>query len=409
MKVDILEHFKETCKSMGIQVLYLCPPYEDKEAFDYGLSRKLFADFNYDVIFDSIEKSCLPDTVYVVKNELYMYHTIFKFPKNIQQEYGYTLCIIGPLLFHALTHFEFQQLMEIYHIDKKYSRDLQTFYSQLPILESFDSWITIITTMCRTVFQKEFHLIQEHTPQSNLISMNFKDVISQPELALSVDAIEKRYAAENAMLQALKHGDYTEAILRYNKFVQYRVLPRTNDSLRNIKNFLIIANTLYRKSVEQAGIHPIYIDDLSRQLAIQIESCTSEAQLKPLGNEMIRKYCLLVKNHSREGYSDLIRRCLDYVEIHYMEQLSLNSLAKQLSVSSVYLSTLFKKEVGINLSNYIQDTRLTQSLILLNSTKLPIQEVAAQCGFLDMNYFSRVFKKKYKLSPRDYRKQIQSK
>lgn len=408
MKIDILEHFKETCHSMGIQVLYLAPPYEQNDEFDYGLIKKLFPHFDYREIFETIDKNCLSDTVYISKSEFYMYHTFFRFPETIQEEYGYSICSIGPILFQPLTQLEFYSLMEHHHIEERYNQDLQIFYSQLPCVASIDTWVSLITTLCRTIFQKEIHLIQDHTPRNNLISMNFKDITPQPELTLSTEVIEKRYAAENAMLQALKRGDYTETILRHNQFLQYRISPRTNDSVRNVKNFLFVANTLYRKAVEQAGVHPIYIDALSRQLAIQIESCTSEVQIKPLENEMIRKYCLLVKNHSRAGYSDLIHRCLDYIEFHYMEQISLKSLAEQLSVSSVYLSTLFKKEVGSNLSNYIQDIRLRQSLILLNSTSLPIQEVAAQCGFLDMNYFSRVFKKLYHISPRDYRKQIQA-
>ncbi len=408
MKVDILEHFKEICHSMGIQVLYLSSPYQPNDEFDYGLLKKLFPSFDYCSIFETIDKNCLPDTVYISKSEFYMYHTFFHFPKTIQEEYGYSICCIGPILFQPLTHLEFRILMEQHHIEERYNRDLQIFYSQLPCIDSIDTWVNIITTVCKTIFQKEIHLIQDHNPKNNLLSMNFKDIAPQPEPSLSTEVIKKRYAAENAMLQAIKRGDYTETVLRHNQFLQYRISPRNSDSVRNVKNFLFVANTLYRKAVEQVGVHPIYIDELSRQLAIQIESCTSEAQIKPLENEMIRKYCLLVKNHSRAGYSDIIHRCLDYIEFHYMEQISLKSLAEHLSVSSVYLSTLFKKEVGSNLSGYIQDIRLRQSLILLNSTTLPIQEVAAQCGFLDMNYFSRVFKKVYRLSPRDYRKQIQA-
>ena len=121
---------------------------------------------------------------------------------------------------------------------------------------------------------------------------------------------------------------------------------------------------------------------------------------------MVRKYCLLVQNHSRMGYSSLVHDCLDYVDFHYSEPLSLKDLAERFSVSSTYLSSLFKKEVHMNLIEYIQSVRLRQALVLLNTTRLPIQEIAGQCGFLDVNYFTRVFKKSYEVSPREYRNKI---
>ena len=170
---------------------------------------------------------------------------------------------------------------------------------------------------------------------------------------------------------------------------------------------MFVVNTLLRKAVEEVQVHPIYIDELSRKLAIQIESCTTGNQLNTLRTEMIKKYCLLVKNYSRSGYSSLVRECMDYVDFHYMEQITLTSLAQQYFVSNTHLSALFKKEVNMNLKEYIQEVRLKHARLLLNTTQFPIQEIAANCGFLDVNYFTRVFKKVHGMSPREYRNKMQ--
>ena len=79
------------------------------------------------------------------------------------------------------------------------------------------------------------------------------------------------------------------------------------------------------------------------------------------------------------------------------------------SVSESYLSSLFKKETGTTITDYINSTRIRQALILLNTSSLPIGEVASRCGFLDSNYFSRIFKKQLGLSPREYRDSIRKK
>ena len=90
-----------------------------------------------------------------------------------------------------------------------------------------------------------------------------------------------------------------------------------------------------------------------------------------------------------------------------MEQLSLTSFAEMYYVSSTHLSALFKKEVKMNLKEYIQEVRLRQARIQLNTTRLPIQEIAANCGFMDVNYFTRVFRKVHGMSPREYRNKMQ--
>ena len=121
---------------------------------------------------------------------------------------------------------------------------------------------------------------------------------------------------------------------------------------------------------------------------------------------MVRKYCLLVKNYSRRDYSSLVQTCLDYIDFHYSEDLSLDLMAKLCSVSNTYLSSLFKKEVNMTLTDYINSTRIRQSLILLNTTTMSIQEISMKCGFSDSNYFTRTFKKFQGQSPKGYRETI---
>lgn len=121
---------------------------------------------------------------------------------------------------------------------------------------------------------------------------------------------------------------------------------------------------------------------------------------------MVHQYCALVNNYSRRNYSALVQFCLDYIDSHYKEPLSLDSLAKLCSVSHSYLSGLFHKETKMTVTDYINTTRIRQSMILLNTTLLSIHDIAAQCGFTDTNYYSRIFKKYHGVSPKEYRAQM---
>ena len=76
-------------------------------------------------------------------------------------------------------------------------------------------------------------------------------------------------------------------------------------------------------------------------------------------------------------------------------------------VSSFYLSKLFKEEKGETYINFVSDRRLEKSCQLLESTELSIKEITSEVGYNDQNYYSRIFKTKYGLSPKEYRKEKQ--
>lgn len=86
-----------------------------------------------------------------------------------------------------------------------------------------------------------------------------------------------------------------------------------------------------------------------------------------------------------------------------MEELTLETLADKIYLSPSYLSKLFKKETGENLSVYIQNVRIQQAKLLLRTTDLKTYEVAERVGISDPVYFSRTFKKITGMKPKDFR------
>lgn len=96
--------------------------------------------------------------------------------------------------------------------------------------------------------------------------------------------------------------------------------------------------------------------------------------------------------------------CIAIIKERYTEDLSVNNLALELSINRSYLSQLFKKQVGTSLKEYINDFRVSMCQELLYSTSWSIEEIARKVGFNSLSYFSKVFKKKYGISPSHYRK-----
>ena len=93
-----------------------------------------------------------------------------------------------------------------------------------------------------------------------------------------------------------------------------------------------------------------------------------------------------------------------YIQEHYSDpSLDMNALASISGVSAHQLSGLFRKKFGVSVWQYVIDTRIDAASKLLRSPGFSVGMVAEQCGFRDVYYFSRLFKKQMGVSPREYR------
>jgi YesN/AraC family two-component response regulator len=229
----------------------------------------------------------------------------------------------------------------------------------------------------------------------------------RPEAVFSMKILEDRYKTENTYLAAVARGDIEGAIKALANFRGFSGEDRIpEDRFRNRKNYLVVLNTLMRKAVEQGHVHPVHIDAVSSEFSRQIEGLISINQTTGFVQKMPRAYCELVNAYSTSGYSPVIRDVINVIEYHVQEPLSLNYLAGRFNINLSYLSTLFKRQTGETITGFINKRRLQLACVLLQDSALRIQEVAEQCGFLDINYFNRLFKRHYGQTPRDFRKDL---
>ena len=102
--------------------------------------------------------------------------------------------------------------------------------------------------------------------------------------------------------------------------------------------------------------------------------------------------------------SDVMRRVKFHLTQNYASPVSLEQLAARFEISAANLSRLFRHEFGVGFSRYLTELRLESAVALLNSTALPISEVAMRCGFSTSGYFIRVFRRHFGVTPKDYRR-----
>lgn len=118
---------------------------------------------------------------------------------------------------------------------------------------------------------------------------------------------------------------------------------------------------------------------------------------------MISNQLLLLEENAE---SPLIRKALQYIHNHLSEELSLEEVAKAANMSSFYFCKMFKKEKGINFTDYVSRARIEKAKNLLLNPNLRISEIAYEVGFQSLTHFNRVFKKVVGCSPTNYRAKL---
>jgi len=108
-----------------------------------------------------------------------------------------------------------------------------------------------------------------------------------------------------------------------------------------------------------------------------------------------------IKNNKRSNQK-LMQNILLHLNKNYKEQITLEGLAEEFNISYHHICHIFKDFTNKSVMAYVTEQRIEKSLHLLETTTLPISEIAALVGYQDSNYYSRVFKKTMNMSPREY-------
>lgn len=225
-----------------------------------------------------------------------------------------------------------------------------------------------------------------------------------------VKRIEYRYSLERNIVNAISRGDFNGAMRSSADPAVRNIDNRTQSTLRGKKNNLLAFNTICRRGAEIGGVHPLFLDETSRNMAVKIENMVTASQDTLIHKEILKTYCALVRQKSTSNYSPTLQRAMIYViQNLYDHTLTLQSTADQLNINKSYLATLFKKETGDTFTKYINTKRLERAIFLLNTTSHSIQSIANDCGIEDVTYFTRLFKKEKSMTPTEYRAMLNEK
>lgn len=188
------------------------------------------------------------------------------------------------------------------------------------------------------------------------------------------------------------------------------LLPRTEDtsSMEFLRPFLsgqITVPSVY-------SIVSDYYDDISAC----IDACDEICKTKPTGYDLYIKgklyelfyilsnRCRNEKNPRKAKSLDKMKTIFKYIENNYMHKISIAEIAAQVEFSESHFMRYFKENMGTSFVDYLREYRLDMAARLLLVSDASIISIAEEVGFDNLSYFNRVFKKKYGITPSQYRK-----
>lgn len=204
------------------------------------------------------------------------------------------------------------------------------------------------------------------------------------------------------------------------------ILDHIRTNIKNRDIFGLKANTeiLYQKYAKQVQFSQLYVKYMFSSLYQEIVTHHMDVSEMELNHEIQKIYRAEdirdIKKIINEYVLRLEEQCTDseysfnrdiayikkYIEDHYADDLSLDSLAAKVYLSPHYLSSMFKKNMGCGLNKYIKNVRMQKAKELLTSTHLKVSDISNAVGYRDVSYFCQNYRDFYGRTPEKFRQFI---
>lgn len=181
----------------------------------------------------------------------------------------------------------------------------------------------------------------------------------------------------------------------------YQVLRHRDFTIEQTFQVLINCILQLKTLLNQTYIKEL-IEFNETELINEICNCRTLYQIINLLNV---RFTSFGDNIKKPSDVNIIERVLNYIDVHYNEDLKLEKLAELFGYNTAYLGRLLSFRIGTNFNLYIEKKRLDKAIDMLINTDIKIQDISLLIGYVNVEYFYRKFKKYTKLTPGNYRAQ----
>ncbi len=295
-----------------------------------------------------------------------------------------------------------------YHIPRDKANEILDCVKQLTP-ENMRSAAEMLSLMVSYMCKEESIFLQQRakiTKQQDQIA----NLIAEKRIAASsVETMERRnkfkkypFELEKELITFLQTGDTANAMQILNSLLG-EIFAIASGNLENIKaNVYELTAVLMRAAVD-AGVSLSEMAEILRKVTRILASDADYEEVCLLTAEVMDEINKVIANNrfTKKSNENLIN-AISHIKKHYRGDVSLEIVAKNVFVSNYYLSHLFRDELNMTFSDYVNKVRMEAAIKLMKETKMPIQDIASQSGFADASYFTKTFKKYHGITPKKY-------
>lgn len=234
----------------------------------------------------------------------------------------------------------------------------------------------------REWYMKELKMSEEDNPHRPMeVEYSFYNAVSSGDMD---------YVREN-----IKEGDFKNP-------EGMGILSR--NALTNLKYHFVVTVAMITRHCVEAGMELEQAYRLSDFYILKMDSMTTTEDIAALHDSMVLDFTgkmLLIKKQSIISKS--ITMCIEYVYNHILDRITIEDLAAYTDLSPSYLSRLFKKELGISVSDYIREKKIDKAQNLLKYSDFTPVEIANYLSFSSQSHFIQAFEKMVGMTPKKYR------
>lgn len=219
----------------------------------------------------------------------------------------------------------------------------------------------------------------------------------------SFAVIEERYRLEQEFMDAVADGSADHALAALQRLAG---MPQSISYLSTPYLGTTILRIMARVAAQRGGLPAVTIDAISQEYAQRLHRVghtTDQRRTVGFTAQMVTDFCRHVRRHRQRDYPALVRQVTDEIDLHLSHRVSTSEIAERMGVSTSTLARRFKEATGLTVAEYVARQRAERAARLLATTSQSVRDIALYVGYDDANYFVKVFRAAYSMTPTAYR------
>ncbi|MBB6022018.1 AraC-like DNA-binding protein/sensor histidine kinase YesM [Paenibacillus sp. JGP012] len=292
------------------------------------------------------------------------------------------------------------QLKEWMHKQADWIRERVVTYLNLPVSIGISRAYSSIGATPRA-YQESREALQGRVSLGSRIILHYEDI--QPRGQMEAALYTQLRMIEDQLASALKQGDEEKTDMYFTQYLGLLADKKLHFSEYPVIMVQLLSR-VYQLVQEQGGDVAEVLGEKA-SMAYLLKLSTLDEMTNWFRKRLFQPVILFWREREESQYMNIARRMIRLIEERYDRDLSLEACAEELNFHPVYLSRVFKKEAGVNFTEYLAEYRMEKAKTWLQTTDLKIAEIAEKLNYTNPTAFIRTFRKITGTTPGKYREQ----